>query len=107
MLLDSGVFSEMQRAAQLSSAAYTGCTGSAFDVTITKQINDIATDTQVRLRYSITESSVSSQADQSRDSLATLPLMAVFRLSCGDLPQVKPWNHTRYVSRYTNIDDSP
>jgi hypothetical protein len=38
----------MSRAAQLSSAAYTGCLGTAFDVTITKQINDAATDTQVR-----------------------------------------------------------
>jgi hypothetical protein len=37
----------LQRAAKLSSAAYTGCVGSAFDVTITKQISDLATDTQV------------------------------------------------------------
>lgn len=44
---DSGIFSEMSRAAQLSSAAYTGCLGTAFDVTITKQINDVVTDTQV------------------------------------------------------------
>lgn len=46
---DSGIFAEMSRAAQLSSAAYTGCLGKAFDVTITKQINDVVTDTQVRI----------------------------------------------------------
>lgn len=39
----------MRRAAQLSSAAYTGCLGTAFDVTITKRINDVITDTQVRI----------------------------------------------------------
>jgi hypothetical protein len=49
--LDSAAFAELQRAADLSSAAYTGCTGSAFDVTITKQINDATTDTQVFLLY--------------------------------------------------------
>ncbi|KAJ5692876.1 hypothetical protein N7462_002299 [Penicillium macrosclerotiorum] len=47
MALDSSAFASLQRAAKLSSAAYTGCIGSAFDVTITKQIYDIATDTQI------------------------------------------------------------
>lgn len=91
MLLDSGIFSEMQRAAELSSAAYTGCIGSAFDVTITKQINDVATDTQVRCSYCTDETSLSSNADPSRGSLDILPLKAVFRLSCEDLPRVSLW----------------
>ncbi|KAF5015636.1 hypothetical protein F66182_12957 [Fusarium sp. NRRL 66182] len=56
---DSGIFSEMQRAAELSSAAYTGCLGTAFDVTITKQINDVATDTQGFVGYSTTHGRIS------------------------------------------------
>ncbi|KUL87547.1 hypothetical protein ZTR_04522 [Talaromyces verruculosus] len=44
----------MRRAAQLSSAAYTGCLGTAFDVKITKQINDVVTDTQGFVGYSTT-----------------------------------------------------
>lgn len=88
MLLDSGIFSEMQRAAELSSAAYTGCLGSAFDVTITKQINDVATDTQVRCSYCTGKTSLSSNANKRRDSLVILPLMVAFRLLCEDLPQV-------------------
>jgi hypothetical protein len=46
---DSAAFPSLQRAAKLSSAAYTGCLGSAFDVTITKQIYNGLTDTQVRV----------------------------------------------------------
>ena len=42
-------YNELRRAAELSSAAYSACQGKAFDVTITQQINNIATDTQVRL----------------------------------------------------------
>ncbi|OCL13182.1 putative lipase [Glonium stellatum] len=45
-------FSELQRAAQLSSAAYTGCLGTAFDVIITQQINDVLTNTQGFVGYS-------------------------------------------------------
>lgn len=44
---DPAAFPFLQRAAKLSSAAYTGCLGSAFDVTITKQIYNGLTDTQV------------------------------------------------------------
>ncbi|GLA42169.1 hypothetical protein AnigIFM63309_010497 [Aspergillus niger] len=49
---DTAEWTELHRAAQLSSAAYTGCTGSAFDVTITKQINELVTDTQGFIGYS-------------------------------------------------------
>ncbi|CRG91789.1 putative feruloyl esterase A [Talaromyces islandicus] len=56
---DSGEFAELQRAAKLSSAAYTGCTGSAFDVTITKQLNDAATNTQGYIGYSKTKARIS------------------------------------------------
>ncbi|KAJ5625745.1 lipase [Penicillium lagena] len=52
-------FPELQRAADLSSAAYTGCTGSAFDVTITKQINDAITDTQGFVGYSTSKKRIS------------------------------------------------
>ena len=48
--LDTSAFPELQRAAKLSSAAYIGCAGKAFDVTITKKINNILTDTQVDMR---------------------------------------------------------
>ncbi|CRG91922.1 Lipase [Talaromyces islandicus] len=46
------IFPELQRAALLSSAAYSGCIGSAFDINITKQIRDIVTDTQGYIGYS-------------------------------------------------------
>ncbi|RAL03461.1 putative alkaline lipase [Aspergillus ibericus CBS 121593] len=49
---DTAEWTELHRAAQLASAAYTGCTGSAFDVTVTKQINDLVTDTQGFIGYS-------------------------------------------------------
>lgn len=51
--LDTAAFPELQRAAQLSSAAYTGCLGKAFDVTITKRIDDFLTDTQVDMIMAI------------------------------------------------------
>jgi hypothetical protein len=44
---DPTAFTFLQRAAKLSSAAYSGCLGSAFDVTITKQIYNGFTDTNV------------------------------------------------------------
>ncbi|KAH8691689.1 hypothetical protein BGW36DRAFT_400911 [Talaromyces proteolyticus] len=56
---DPGVFAEMQRAAKLSSAAYTGYTGTAFDATITTQLNDKATDTQGFIGYLTTEGQIS------------------------------------------------
>ena len=40
-------FDELRRAAQLSSGAYSACQGRAFDVTITRQLNNFGTDTQV------------------------------------------------------------
>ncbi|KAJ5386552.1 hypothetical protein N7509_009093 [Penicillium cosmopolitanum] len=49
---DTSAFSPLARAAKLSSAAYTGCIGKAFDVTITKQIRDTLTDTQGYVGYS-------------------------------------------------------
>ncbi|CAI7610514.1 unnamed protein product [Penicillium pancosmium] len=49
---DTSAFSPLARAAKLSSAAYTGCVGKAFDVTITKQIRDTLTDTQGYVGYS-------------------------------------------------------
>ncbi|KAE8334130.1 hypothetical protein BDV24DRAFT_174391 [Aspergillus arachidicola] len=49
---DPFVFPSLHRAATLSSAAYSGCSGSAFDITITKQINDPITDTQGFIGYS-------------------------------------------------------
>ncbi|KAL4890145.1 Alpha/Beta hydrolase protein [Aspergillus ambiguus] len=45
-------FADLQRAAKLSSAAYTGCLGKAFDITITKQLNSIIDDTQGFIGYS-------------------------------------------------------
>jgi len=47
-------FNGLHLAADLSSAAYSGCLGSAFYVTITEQINDIATDTQGFIGYDTT-----------------------------------------------------
>ncbi|RAH75475.1 putative alkaline lipase [Aspergillus aculeatinus CBS 121060] len=49
---DTAEWTELHRAAQLASAAYTGCIGTAFDVTITKQLNDLVTDTQGFIGYS-------------------------------------------------------
>ncbi|KAI9934285.1 hypothetical protein ASPWEDRAFT_107307 [Aspergillus wentii DTO 134E9] len=49
---DPSAFSDLERAAKLSSAAYTGCSNTAFDVTVTKQINDAVTDTQGFVGYS-------------------------------------------------------
>jgi hypothetical protein len=48
--IDPTAFPFLQRAAKLSSAAYTGCLGTAFDVTITKQIYNGITDTQVSIK---------------------------------------------------------
>ncbi|OJJ45159.1 hypothetical protein ASPZODRAFT_18065 [Penicilliopsis zonata CBS 506.65] len=55
---DPSAFAALQRSAELSSAAYTGCTGTAFDVTITLQINDAETDTQGFIGYSTTEETI-------------------------------------------------
>ncbi|KAE8346450.1 hypothetical protein BDV24DRAFT_147604 [Aspergillus arachidicola] len=44
---------------KLSSAAYRSCNGNAFDVTITKHINDTATDTQGYIGYSIDGKTIS------------------------------------------------
>ncbi|KAE8311178.1 Alpha/Beta hydrolase protein [Aspergillus transmontanensis] len=52
-------FYNLQHAAKLSSAAYRSCNGNAFDVTITKHINDIATDTQGYIGYSIDQKTIS------------------------------------------------
>ncbi|KAJ5590706.1 hypothetical protein N7450_004678 [Penicillium hetheringtonii] len=49
---DTSAFGPLSRAAKLSSAAYSGCLGKAFDVTITKQIRDVLTDTQGYVGYS-------------------------------------------------------
>lgn len=46
---DVSAFADLRRSAQLSSAAYSGCSGTAFDVTITKTIYDVLTDTNVGL----------------------------------------------------------
>ncbi|THC94814.1 hypothetical protein EYZ11_005721 [Aspergillus tanneri] len=51
-ITDASAFTELQRAAYLSSAAYSGCKDTAFDVTITKQIHDFITDTQGYIGYS-------------------------------------------------------
>ncbi|KAJ5092880.1 hypothetical protein N7456_008741 [Penicillium angulare] len=56
---DTAAFSFLQRAAQLSSAAYTGCTGTAFDVTITKQIYDAATNAKGFVGYSTEKKKIS------------------------------------------------
>lgn len=45
--MDSSTFANSQRAAELSSEANTGCVASAFDVTITKQIYNLVTDSQM------------------------------------------------------------
>ncbi|CEJ56147.1 hypothetical protein PMG11_02367 [Penicillium brasilianum] len=56
---DPSAFTSLQRAAKLSSAAYTGCLGTAFDVTITKQIYNALTDTQGYVGYSSTQKKIS------------------------------------------------
>ncbi|KAJ5687178.1 hypothetical protein N7536_009797 [Penicillium majusculum] len=48
----TAAFPDLHRAAKLSSAAYTGCIGKAFDVTITKRIYDLLTDTNGFVGYS-------------------------------------------------------
>lgn len=45
----SADFDEMHRAALLSSAAYSGCQGTAFGTTIDQVVNDAGTGTQVNL----------------------------------------------------------
>ncbi|KAF2494349.1 A triacylglycerol lipase from penicillium expansum At 1.3 [Lophium mytilinum] len=45
-------FNELHRAAQLSAAAYAGCSKGAFDVTIVQQIDNATTDTQGYIGYS-------------------------------------------------------
>ncbi|KAL1861188.1 hypothetical protein Plec18170_001703 [Paecilomyces lecythidis] len=57
--MDPGDFAELQRAAQLSSAAYSGCQNQAFDVTITKQLDDSETGTQGFVGYSTSKSRIS------------------------------------------------
>jgi hypothetical protein len=49
----ASAFPDLHRAAQLSSAAYSGCRGNAFDVTITKRVNDILTGTDVGVAFSL------------------------------------------------------
>ncbi|KAJ5155890.1 hypothetical protein N7492_008693, partial [Penicillium capsulatum] len=49
---DPDAFADLQRAAKLSSAAYTGCTGKAFDVKITKTISSALTDSHGYVGYS-------------------------------------------------------
>ncbi|KAJ5645018.1 hypothetical protein N7507_011029 [Penicillium longicatenatum] len=56
---DTAAWSFLQRAADLSSAAYTGCTGTAFDVTITKQIYDLTTNAKGFVGYSTTNKKIS------------------------------------------------
>lgn len=52
-------YNELTRAANLSSGACSACTGRAFDVTITRQINNLATDTQGYIGYSTSRRRVS------------------------------------------------
>ncbi|OKO90325.1 hypothetical protein PENSUB_13458 [Penicillium subrubescens] len=56
---DPTAFTFLQRAAKLSSAAYSGCLGTAFDVTITKQIYNGFTDTNGYIGYSPTQKKIS------------------------------------------------
>jgi hypothetical protein len=46
-LVSSADFVELVRAASLSSSAYSACANAAEDVTITMQLNNTGTDTQV------------------------------------------------------------
>jgi len=57
--ISAALFNELHRAADLSSAAYSGCTGSAFDVTITLQLDNLGTDTQGYVGYSTTQNRIS------------------------------------------------
>ncbi|PKY02924.1 putative lipase [Aspergillus campestris IBT 28561] len=50
--LEPAAFDDLHRAAQLSSAAYSGCIGKAFDVKITKKIDHLLTGTQGYVGYS-------------------------------------------------------
>ena len=50
---DASAFPDLHRAAQLSSAAYSGCRGNAFDVTITKRIDHLLTGTDVGVAFSL------------------------------------------------------
>ena len=52
MIKAISAFPDLRRSAQLSSTAYTGCIGKAFNVSITKTIYDALTDTHVGLVYS-------------------------------------------------------
>ncbi|OQE07836.1 hypothetical protein PENVUL_c012G05935 [Penicillium vulpinum] len=55
----ASAFPDLQRAAQLSSAAYSGCLGKAFDITITKRIYDLLTDTNGFIGYSTEKKKIS------------------------------------------------
>ncbi|KAJ5711099.1 hypothetical protein N7488_005255 [Penicillium malachiteum] len=57
--LDTAAWSSLVRAADLSSAAYTGCLGTAFDVTITKQIYDGTTNAKGYVGYSTEKKKIS------------------------------------------------
>ncbi|KAJ5738591.1 hypothetical protein N7493_001746 [Penicillium malachiteum] len=56
---DTAAWSSLVRAADLSSAAYTGCLGTAFDVTITKQIYDVTTNAKGFVGYSTEKKKIS------------------------------------------------
>jgi Lipase (class 3) len=58
-IISSSDFNELHRAAQLSSAAYSGCQGSAFGVTITHQLSNGATDTQGYIGHDDTNKRIS------------------------------------------------
>ncbi|KAL9108706.1 MAG: hypothetical protein Q9227_006502 [Pyrenula ochraceoflavens] len=57
--ISSSDYSELSRAADLSSAAYSGCDGSAFDVRITLQTNNLATNTEGFVGYSTSKQRIS------------------------------------------------
>ncbi|KAF2229659.1 lipase, partial [Viridothelium virens] len=52
-------YNELVRAATLSSAAYDGCQIQAFDVNITQQLYDVASDTQGYIGFSPSEQRIS------------------------------------------------
>ncbi|KAJ5760506.1 lipase [Penicillium odoratum] len=56
---DTAAWSFLQRAAELSSAAFTGCTGTAFDITITKQVYDLTTNAKGFVGYSASNKKIS------------------------------------------------
>ncbi|KAJ5227882.1 hypothetical protein N7489_008590 [Penicillium chrysogenum] len=56
---DASAFPDLHRAAQLSSAAYSGCRGNAFDVTITKRIDHLLTGTDGFIGYSTEKKKIS------------------------------------------------